>query len=202
MHSVLSPNDLNKDWRTWKLEDEQGPFKLQHCWNRPKYWEKSWRLEESCCYSDCCQKPSANVGVKNSQILFLLLQLLQLLQLLLIIIIIIIAVPMDHRVNIKERKKRDKYLEVARELKKNKTKEHESDGDTSCNWCTWNDAQRLGKEAGCVRNRSSSRDYPNYSIGKVGDNTERSPGNLKRLAVTQTPVKYHLLTLVWKMLRQ
>ena len=31
-------------------------------------------------------------------------------------------------------------------------------------------------------------DYPNDSIAEDGQNTETSPGDLKRLAVTQTPV--------------
>ena len=34
-----------------------------------------------------------------------------------------------------------------------------------------------------------NRDLPNYSIIEIGQNTEKSPGDLKRLAVTQTPVK-------------
>ncbi len=29
----------------------------------------------------------------------------------------------------------------------------------------------------------------NYNIVKIDQNTEKSPGNLRRLAVTQTPVK-------------
>ncbi len=33
------------------------------------------------------------------------------------------------------------------------------------------------------------RDYPNDSIAKNGQNPETSPGVLRRLAVTQTPVK-------------
>ena len=41
------------------------------------------------------------------------------------------AVPADHRVKIKESKKRDKYLNLARELKK--AAERESGGDTNCN---------------------------------------------------------------------
>ena len=32
------------------------------------------------------------------------------------------------------------------------------------------------------------RDYPNDNIAKNGQNTETSPGDLRRLAVTQTPV--------------
>ena len=37
---------------------------------------------------------------------------------------------------------------------------------------------------------------PNYSMSEIGQNTEKSPGNLKRLAVTQTPVKNLQLTLM------
>ena len=32
-------------------------------------------------------------------------------------------------------------------------------------------------------------DHPNYNIIKIGQNTEKSPENLRRLAVTQTPVR-------------
>ena len=40
------------------------------------------------------------------------------------------------------------------------------------------------------------RDYPNDSIADNGQNPETNPGNLRRLAVTQTPVKNHQLTLM------
>ena len=66
--------------------------------------------------------------------------------------------------------------------------EHESDGDTKCNWCTWNDPQRPGKEAGRVGNRRTSRDHPNYNIVKIDQNTEKNPGDF---TVTQTLVKDH-----------
>ena len=39
------------------------------------------------------------------------------------------AVPVDHRVKIKESEKKD-----------------EGDGNTNCNWCTWNGPQKLGKK--------------------------------------------------------
>ena len=32
-----------------------------------------------------------------------------------------------------------------------------------------------------------SGDHPNYSIIKTGQSTEKSPGDLRRLAATQTP---------------
>ena len=44
------------------------------------------------------------------------------------------AIPADHRVKLKESEKRDKYLDLERELKKKM--KHESDSDTSCGWCT------------------------------------------------------------------
>ena len=49
--------------------------------------------------------------------------------------IVYFAAPADHRVKLKEWEKRDKYLVLSRELKKNV--EHESDDYTNCNWCSW-----------------------------------------------------------------
>ena len=42
------------------------------------------------------------------------------------------------------------------------------------------------------------KDLPNYSIITIGLNTKKSPGDLRRLVVTQTPVRIHQLKLVWK----
>ena len=72
--------------------------------------------------------------------------------------------------------------------------EHDGDGYTNCNLYAQND----GKEDGRVGNWRTSRDHLNYSIVKIGQNTEKSPGDLRRLVVTQTPVKDHQLTLVSK----
>ena len=47
------------------------------------------------------------------------------------------AVPADNRIKVKECEKKDKYLDLARELKK--TMEHEGDKYTNCDWCVWND---------------------------------------------------------------
>ena len=62
--------------------------------------------------------------------------------------------------------------------------ENESNGDTNRNWYAWNGPQRLGKEAGRVGNRKTSRNLLNYSIVKTVQNTEKSPGDLSRPAVT------------------
>ena len=43
-----------------------------------------------------------------------------------------IAVPADHRVKLKENEMRDKYLDLAKDLKKKKL-EYEGDGDIRCN---------------------------------------------------------------------
>ena len=43
----------------------------------------------------------------------------------------------------------------------------------------------------------TGRNYPNDSIAKNNQNPETSPGDLKRLAVTQTPMKNHQM---WKTL--
>ena len=45
-----------------------------------------------------------------------------------------------------------------------------------------------------------SGDHPNDSIIEDGLNTEKSPGDLRRLVVTQSPVKAHQLTLMLKTL--
>ena len=45
------------------------------------------------------------------------------------------AVLVDHRIKLKECEKKDKYLDLARELKK--TVEHEGDNYTNCDWSFW-----------------------------------------------------------------
>ena len=39
-------------------------------------------------------------------------------------------------------------------------------------------------------------------IIEIGQNTEKSPGDLRLLTVTQTSVKDHQLTLVWKICQE
>ena len=70
--------------------------------------------------------------------------------------------------------------------------------ETKVIWGARNDPKKLGKEARRVRNRRTSGDYPNYSITEIGQNTEKSHEDLRRLAVPQTPVKDHQLKLVGK----
>ena len=76
--------------------------------------------------------------------------------------------------------------------------EHESDGDTNCNWCSWYSHQKLGAGTEGLGNKRTSGDNPNCCIAEISQNTEKSPGDLRRLAVNQNPERNHRLTLVWK----
>ena len=66
--------------------------------------------------------------------------------------------------------------------------EHKVVGDTNCSWCTRNDPQML-KASGGIGNRRTSGNHPDYSIVKIGQNSEKGPGNLRRLVVILTPMK-------------
>ena len=44
-------------------------------------------------------------------------------------------------------------------------------------------------------NKRASVDHPAYSIVGIDQNTEKSPGDLRKLALTQTPVRNHQLLL-------
>ena len=63
----FSHQRLLKGLEDWRLEDEWRPSKHQHYWERPEFWEESWRLEETCCHSNFIERPSANTFVQNSQ---------------------------------------------------------------------------------------------------------------------------------------
>ena len=64
--------------------------------------------------------------------------------------IVDLAVPADHSGKIRESGKRNKFLDLSRELKK--TMEHESGGDTNCGCCTWDNPQGIGKWTGRLGN--------------------------------------------------
>ena len=70
--------------------------------------------------------------------------------------------------------------------------------DNNCNWFDCNRPQRLEKRAGKVGNRRISWNHPSYSIGEIGQNIEKSPGDLRRLDVSQTLVNDQQLMPVWK----
>ena len=67
--------------------------------------------------------------------------------------------------------------------------ERESDSDTNCNWRVRYSHQRIGTGTGGLRNMKTSGDHPNYSFVEIGQNTEKSPGDLR------TSVENHSITL-------
>ena len=75
-----------------------------------------------------------------------------------------------------------------------KTKEYEGDNYTNCDWSFWHGNSRIIKGPGRFESWRPSGDRPNNSITENGQNSEKSPGDLRRLAVTQPPVKDHQLT--------
>ena len=78
---------------------------------------------------------------------------------------------------LKESEKRDKYHDLAEELKKTPRK-HESDADTNCNWGARYSHQIIDEGTGGSGNKRSSGNHPNYIIIMIGQNTEKKSSSL------------------------
>ena len=105
-----------------------------------------------------------------------------------------IAVPVDHRIKLKESEKKDKYLDLARELKK--LWDMKVTIITIVVGAFWYSHLRITKRTVGLGNKKTSGDHPIFYIIVIGQNTEKSPGDLRRLAATQTPEKAHQLKLM------
>ena len=70
--------------------------------------------------------------------------------------------------------------------------------DTNCNWHVLYSRQRIDAGTGSVGNKKTSWNHQNYSIAEIGQYTKKSPGDRKRLAITQNLMKFYELTSVWK----
>ena len=88
-------------------------------------------------------------------------------------------------------------MDLARELKK--TMKHEGDNYTNRDWCFWFSHKMIIKGTGGIEGWRTSGDHPNYSII---EDTEKSPGDLRKLAGIQISAKDHQLTLIWKTLKE
>ena len=42
--------------------------------------------------------------------------------------------------------------------------DYECDGDTDCNWCTWNNPQNIDKRPGKLGNKRTRGDHLDYNI--------------------------------------
>ena len=71
--------------------------------------------------------------------------------------------------------------------------EHESDVYTNCNWCSWYSHRGIIKGTGGLANKRRYGDHRNNII-VIGQNA-KSLGDLRKFAVTQTPVESHRLIL-------
>ena len=60
---------------------------------------------------------------------------------------------------------------------------YEGHADTKYNWCAQYSHQRIGTGTGGLGDKRTSEDNPNYSIVEIGQNSEKSPGDLRRLAL-------------------
>ena len=94
----------------------------------------------------------------------------------------------------KEWEKTDKYIGLARELNKLRNMKVTIIPTVIGAFGAVN--KGLLKDSGRFGSWRSSGDHPNNSITENCQNTEKSPGDLRRLAVTQSPVKDHQLTLM------
>ena len=106
------------------------------------------------------------------------------------------AVPAEHRIKLKENENKDKYLDLARELKKLSTMKVKIIPIVIGDFCTVTKGLLKGL------NKRTSRDHPKYCIIEIGQNTEKNSGDLRRLASTQTPVIDHQLKLMQKTLKE
>ena len=130
---------------------EWKPSKLEHCWDRPEYWEGTWRLEETCYHSTSSERPTANADVKNSQgiknnrtIIWTLIENWKKVWNMKVMVIPIIVRVLGT---------------VPKNLKKRRT------------------------------DQRKNRNQLDHSTANIREDTKNNPGDLKRLAVTHTPVE-------------
>ena len=112
--------------------------------------------------------------------------------------IIYFAVPVDHWIKIKENETRDEYLDLAREVKNLLNMWVTmipivivAAGTISKGLVRWLEESEVGGRVEIIQT----------TIVEVGQNTKKNFSGLGWLAATQTPVKNHQLTLMWKSLK-
>ena len=100
------------------------------------------------------------------------------------------AIPAEHRVKNKRKQKDWQILGSCQRAEQ--PVEHEGDRDINCSWYAGNSPQRFGKMTGGIKNQKN-QEHTDRITAKISYNTQESPPDLKRLTVTQTPVKDHQL---------
>ena len=97
-------------------------------------------------------------------------------------------------------KKKDNYLDLERELKKMRNMKVTIIPIVIGALSTV--TKELVQDLENFEIKRTSGNHPNYCIIEIGQNIEKSPGDLRRLAVNQTPVKDHQLMLIGKTLKE
>ena len=69
--------------------------------------------------------------------------------------------------------------------------EHEGNDYANRDWCFRYSNKMIIERIGGLGSYRTSGEHPNYSIVKNGQNSEKSPGDLRRLVVTQTQMGKH-----------
>ena len=108
------------------------------------------------------------------------------------------AVLADHRIKQKECKKKDRYLDLARELKKLWNMQVTIIPIVINAFGTVTKGLLKGLQDLEVGGRVETIQMT--ALLRTAKDTKKSPGDLRRLAVTQTLVKNHRLLLMWKAL--
>ena len=62
--------------------------------------------------------------------------------------------------------------------------ERESDDDTNYNWFAKYSQQKIATWTGGLENKRTCGKHPKYSIVEIGQNTKKSPGDFRTIAVT------------------
>ena len=88
-----------------------------------------------------------------------------------------LPVPADHRWKIKKSEIRNRWIKKVML--------------TSTVISAWNGPQCFGKWFERFVNCLTNQDHSNYSVAETDQSTEKGSGDLRRIAVTQTPVKDH-----------
>ena len=102
------------------------------------------------------------------------------------------AVMADQIVKLKESEKRGKYFVLAREGKKPWAMKQTFISISFGTLCTVTEKNIKG--TGGRGNKRTSWDNPNYSIVEIGQNTEKSPGDLRWLLVVTFPFGPHVIS--------
>ena len=56
---------------------------------------------------------------------------------------------------------------------------YESDGDTNCNWCTWNGSKMFKRKTRGIRNQRKNRNHLDFSSVNIDQNIEKWPRDMR-----------------------